>query len=648
MMDESDVPVPKGWDGSGRALLLKALLPEIPNHNPDLKRESNSSLCGPCPFCGGVDRFVYKTAENRWFCRKCTEKGGDVIDYYKKIYSTDFNGLCAEYIAVGTSSPPILSKKKTEGGVRKKLPPESIESQWSRLQVIGKGSAELKVYADNRGIPVEAFLNRTADDCIRKCEYGGKDSLAFLFRSLSDSSCCAIQYATVSEEPFGGSYSKKRIIGKGHSPSLGFFILRRERLKNASRVILVESVLNVIAGTLVLPDACWIALNGSNISNLQVEQLKSSLAAKRLIVFGDNDDAGRTLAKKVSDAFHSEVNTVMWDYGSSVGADVNDLYREGRINTIVRMVEEATQCRAKLEKNLNVVSIGHLLQMKLKEPDLLLGPWLLSQGLCLVHAYRGVGKTHFSLGVGIAVATGGKFLNFKADKPHGVLFVDGEMPVSLIKKRIASAVRDSQKMDNIVFNLLTPDLQEFGMPDLATIEGQKRIAPFINDSIDLIILDNLSTLCGSMNENKGDSWLHIQEWILRLRASGKSVLMVHHDGKSGDQRGTSRKEDILDTVIQLRRPPQYEIQNGAVFEVHFMKARGLCGDSVKPFEAELELSDDGKQIWKTRDRQDSLAEKVGAMLNDGCQQKDIAEELSISRGYVSKIVAKIKQQPAKQ
>jgi len=39
--------------------------------------------------------------------------------------------------------------------------------------------------------------------------------------------------------------------------------------------------------------------------------------------------------------------------------------------------------------------------------------------------------------------------------------------------------------------------------------------------------------------------------------AGKSVFFVHPAGKSGTQRGSSRKEDVLDTVINLRRPPDY-------------------------------------------------------------------------------------------
>ena len=46
----------------------------------------------------------------------------------------------------------------------------------------------------------------------------------------------------------------------------------------------------------------------------------------------------------------------------------------------------------------------------------------------MVYAKRGVGKTHFALGVAYAVAAGAKFLSWQAETPRKVLYIDGEMP----------------------------------------------------------------------------------------------------------------------------------------------------------------------------------------------------------------------------
>jgi putative DNA primase/helicase len=89
-------------------------------------------------------------------------------------------------------------------------------------------------------------------------------------------------------------------------------------------------------------------------------------------------------------------------------------------------------------------------------------------------------------------------------------------------------------------------------------------------------------LCRGGKENESESWAPIQEWILSLRRRGISVLFVHHAGKGGAQRGTSKREDVLDTVIVLRHPDNYSPSDGARFEVHLDKARGVYGEQAQP------------------------------------------------------------------
>ena len=58
--------------------------------------------------------------------------------------------------------------------------------------------------------------------------------------------------------------------------------------------------------------------------------------------------------------------------------------------------------------------------------------------------------------------------------------------------------------------------------------------------------------------------------------------MLHHSGKNGSSRGSSRRHDVLDTVIKLERPFNYTQQEGAKFELHFEKTRSFAGESAEP------------------------------------------------------------------
>lgn len=239
------------------------------------------------------------------------------------------------------------------------------------------------------------------------------------------------------------------------------------------------------------------------------------------------------------------------------------------------------------------------------------------------------------------MTSGGNFLKWKSNKPYGVLHLDGEMPAVTLQERYCQFISSNDLETTAPLRIITPDLQEFGMPDLSTYEGQQALEPHL-EGISLVIADNISTLCRGGRENEAESWLPVQEWALTLRTRGISVLFVHHAGKAGLQRGTSRREDVLDTVISLKRPADYRPDEGARFEVHFEKSRGIYGDDVKPFEAVLITGIDGKQQWVVKDLEESTTEKVVKLLNEGMSQNEIAEELKISKGTVSKHKQKAK------
>ena len=306
-------------------------------------------------------------------------------------------------------------------------------------------------------------------------------------------------------------------------------------------------------------------------------------------------------------------------------------------------VQKVQEEQEKRPSGLNVVDIESFLEMKFPPRETLLSPWLPAQGLCMVYAPRGVGKTHFSLGVAYAVASGGQFLQWTAEKPRGVLFIDGEMPGNVLQERISVIAVSNENEPSAPLRIITPDLQPEGMLNLSEPSDQKLITPYL-EGIDLIIVDNLSTLCRGGRENEGEAWLPVQQWALQQRAEGRSVLFIHHAGKNGEQRGTSRREDVLDTVISLKRPGDYTPDKGACFEIHFEKARSLYGDDTKPVEVMLTTGEDNSQTWTIKELEQSTAEKVAALLNEGVPQGEIAEMIGITKGTVSKAKKRAQQE----
>lgn len=295
---------------------------------------------------------------------------------------------------------------------------------------------------------------------------------------------------------------------------------------------------------------------------------------------------------------------------------------------------------------LKVVSISALLQHDFPVLAYLLYPILHTQSLNMIHAWRGIGKTFFGLCLAYAVASGGRFLKWHAEKPRGVLYLDGEMPGNSLQARLAGIITSNEEEPPPgFFQVLTPDLQEPGnMPDLSTPEGQAAIDALVTPDTALIVVDNLSCFLRSGRENESESWLPVQGWALRHRAAGRTVLFIHHSGKGGTQRGSSKKEDVLDLVLNLKRPIDYEPSQGACFEVVFEKSRHLTGADTTAFEATLSTDEHGKQSWIFRDVTETTFERVVSLANEGLSQADIAGELGINKSSVCRHIRKGKEQ----
>src|SRR5258708_5777702 len=50
--------------------------------------------CGPCPKCGGTDRFAINTSKQVWNCRGC-QRGGDVISLIQHVDGCTFDAAVA-------------------------------------------------------------------------------------------------------------------------------------------------------------------------------------------------------------------------------------------------------------------------------------------------------------------------------------------------------------------------------------------------------------------------------------------------------------------------------------------------------------------------------------------------------------------------
>jgi putative DNA primase/helicase len=285
---------------------------------------------------------------------------------------------------------------------------------------------------------------------------------------------------------------------------------------------------------------------------------------------------------------------------------------------------------------LQPLGLDDFLNLDIPPRQMFLSPILPERSLAMLYAPRGVGKTLLGLSIGLAVASGNPLLRWSTPHPRRVLYVDGEMPLVSLQERLrAISLGLSGEVLNAGFRILAADHVESGSE-----EGQRALDPLLDD-VDLLILDNLSTLCTTGGESASDAWVPMQNWLLNLRRRGIAVLFIHHAGTNGRQRGTSRREDALDTVIALRRPEDYSLEHGARFEIHFEKLRNRAdGAGALPFEASLEsFTADGRDgiRWCSRDLIAPILKRAAQLFAEGLTVREVAAILGVSKSEAGRL-----------
>jgi hypothetical protein len=192
----------------------------------------------------------------------------------------------------------------------------------------------------------------------------------------------------------------------------------------------------------------------------------------------------------------------------------------------------------------SVVSTSELHDLKLTPRQKLLGDWFCEGDCGFIFASRGVGKTWLALAIAQALSTGGKLGEWQAHEAVKVLYVDGEMPPDLMRVRCEGLQARNDNLSFLNHEVLfdrTGKVLNIANPEIQQAITQRCIAA----GVKVLVVDNLSTLASGMRENEADSWEQVNGWLLDLRRRKVAVVIIHHAGRSGEMRGTSKREDSV-------------------------------------------------------------------------------------------------------
>ncbi|WP_415966068.1 AAA family ATPase [Desulfovibrio piger] len=342
-------------------------------------------------------------------------------------------------------------------------------------------------------------------------------------------------------------------------------------------------------------------------------------------------------------------------------------------------------------------TLRELMEMQLPHRRHLVIPWLRQGESSMIFAAPGVGKSLFALDIALSVAGGGKALGVwqtgagdskteggqreKAPEatrdsnaetaPCGwkVLYVDGEMPLDDIRDRANMLMQGKiqqedgfdreQAGQNLHFMARHQQddiLADF--VDLADADSRRNLLARIQrERIDLVILDNLSTLAAFEDENAASSFNGPVDFLQRLKSIGTACILVHHTNKGGEEfRGSSRIATTFETLALLKAaaaPPFIEDgqeddgesdSSASAFTLEWRKYRGRRDTSIQD-KAIFILSVDTQgnaARWHVMDTESGMMLAMLEMVRSKqCPtQRELAEALGTSPATLSRMKQK--------
>lgn len=275
-----------------------------------------------------------------------------------------------------------------------------------------------------------------------------------------------------------------------------------------------------------------------------------------------------------------------------------------------------------------VVSLPSLLDFEIKPPSALFvdekgGVLIPDHSYGMIFAPAGLGKTLFCMGLGLAAASGGSFGPFTSTRKMKILYVDSEMRLADLKDRCEKLTFEykGEQTDAVLthFKVLPSECHTVtglsllpGTPGLLVID-----AAIAAEKPDLVVIDNISTLAGGLDENSSSEWDPINRWAVAQRYE-RSVWFVHHANKGGEkQSGTSMRSRSLD--FEIRMSANGDQNPNPRFKVEWVKHRGFAQPGEIDVTLENVVTDQGEPGLRCvrvtteqaiSDRQNSLLEKM--------------------------------------
>lgn len=298
------------------------------------------------------------------------------------------------------------------------------------------------------------------------------------------------------------------------------------------------------------------------------------------------------------------------------------------------------------EKRRGSIALGAFLDLEFPRVNELLGKMIVEKSIGMIAGPRGGGKSWNAMLIAYAVAARKQMPPWGVGCGATVTYLDGEMRAAGVQERFRLLhARDpfpsTQALGEVNFQIISRDYIGDPIGWIDTEEGQAKLDNLIDPATKLLIVDNLSAWTNGGRED-GAAWAMIKPWLINKRLRGVAVLLIHHAGKNGQQRGSSMHEDLLDYSILLNPLPPRNQRDETRFGIEHRKLRDHIPELRQNYECSI-WSDDGAFDFEFVAAGSNQPEHEIQIIKlaEGCMSgADIAKQVNVSTATVSRVLKK--------
>ena len=341
------------------AAAKRADLVALADRHTTLRKESGKEWAGPCPQCGGDDRFHVNAGaegEGWWFCRQCHSKPGDAIAFLQWLTpGLSFRAAVEQLSGSGITSPAAAPAQRRQPEHRR--PPDQPDD-WRQRAERMVADAQRRLWAPE-GEPARAYLaSRSLDggawlafglgcrpDAPLPNTKGKQRAPAVVLPWVAGGRLVAVRYRFLEPQTYTdkdgkerrdqrlvsewGGQNAGRLFGGQHLPEW----LRMSDVPGAEMLralLIVEGEINAMSAWQVAAESNMDVLSlGSESAGLSPAAVATAQRYGRVLFWADRAEVAQSLMAALPGAYGVR---------SPGGRDANDLLKSGHLGGFLATV----------------------------------------------------------------------------------------------------------------------------------------------------------------------------------------------------------------------------------------------------------------------------------------------------------------------